>query len=279
MKNRDVATVTKKSMHASPAPLLKVDRLSKKFGGVQALDGVDFVLSPRELVGLIGPNGSGKTTAFNIVTGVLKPTSGQISFNGRDVTNNRPEVNAALGMARTFQNIRLFNDLPVIDNVMVGLHAKHGPGFLPTLFGMPSATRAEAEIRHRAMEVLGILGLTGRARDRVGSLPYGDQRKVEFARALASEPILLLLDEPTAGMNPYETADLGETIKRLHHELGVTTLLVEHDMKMVMGICQRLVVINQGRLLAEGTPADIRNDPRVVEAYLGHGRKARHAVG
>jgi branched-chain amino acid transport system ATP-binding protein len=266
-------------MQALPAPILKVDRLSKRFGGVQALDAVDFVLRPRELVGLIGPNGSGKTTAFNIVTGILKPSSGQISFNGRDVTNNRPETNAALGMARTFQNIRLFNDLPVIDNVMVGLHAKHGPGFLPTVLGLPKATRAEAEIRRRAIDVLGILGLTRRAKDRVGSLPYGDQRKVEFARALASEPSLLLLDEPTAGMNPYETADLAETIERLHRELDVTTLLVEHDMKMVMGICQRLVVINQGRLLAEGTPAEIRNDPRVVEAYLGHGRKARHAVG
>lgn len=266
-------------MDAVPAPLLRVDRLSKRFGGVQALDGVDFVLRPRELVGLIGPNGSGKTTAFNIVTGILKPTSGRITFDGRDVTNSRPEANAALGMARTFQNIRLFNDLPVIDNVMVGLHAKHGPAFLPTVLGLPGAARAEAEIRHRAMDVLGILGLTGRAKHRVGSLPYGDQRKVELARALASEPSLLLLDEPTAGMNPYETADLGETIERLHHELGVTTLLVEHDMKMVMGICQRLIVINQGRLLAEGTPAEIRGNQRVVEAYLGYGRKGRYAVG
>ncbi len=266
-------------MPSSSSPLLKVDRLAKSFGGVRALDGIDFALAPGELVGLIGPNGSGKTTAFNIVTGVLKPSSGRILFEGAEVTGNRPETNAALGMARTFQNIRLFNDLPVIDNVMVGLHRKRGPGFLATVLGLPAARRSEAAIRVRATEVLGILGLKKRAGERVGSLPYGDQRKVEFARALASEPTLLLLDEPTAGMNPYETADLGATIERLHRELGITTLLVEHDMKMVMGICQRLVVINQGRMLAEGTPAEIRADARVVEAYLGHGRKGRHAVG
>ncbi|WP_102957707.1 ABC transporter ATP-binding protein [Mangrovicella endophytica] len=274
-------------MQISPAPLLKVERLAKNFGGVRALNGIDFALNEGDLVGLIGPNGSGKTTAFNIVTGILKPSEGRITFGGADVTGNAPETNAALGMARTFQNIRLFNDLPVVDNVMVGLHRKRGPGFLATVLGLRAAARAEAEIRQRAMAVLDILGLSGRAAERVGGLPYGDQRKVEFARALASDPRLLLLDEPTAGMNPYETADLGATIARLHRELGITILLVEHDMKMVMGICQRLVVINQGNMLAQGTPAEIRADQRVVEAYLGHGRKGGrqrgpedvHAVG
>lgn len=271
-------------MTASPAPttgadsLMSVVGLSKNFGGVRALDGFGFTLAEGELVGLIGPNGSGKTTAFNLLTGVLKPTSGSIRFRGNEVAGNPPEVNAALGMARTFQNIRLFRDLPVFDNVMVGLHMRRGPGIWPTLLRLPSAHAAESGIRDRALALLEVLGLQRRARDIVGSLPYGEQRKVEFARALATEPKLLLLDEPTAGMNPQETIDLGETIKRLHADLGITTLLVEHDMKMVMGICSRIVVVNQGRNLAEGTPAEVQRNPHVIEAYLGRRRKVPDAV-
>ena len=204
----------------APRDLLEVNDLCKQFGGVKALDGVTFSLAQGELAGLIGPNGSGKTTAFNLLTGVLKPTAGRIVFRGKAVGGNSPERNAFLGMARTFQNIRLFRELPVIDNVMVGVHMRHGPGFLPTIFRLPSARRAERRIRERAMATLEILGLARRADEVVGSLPYGDQRKVEFARALASEPSLLLLDEPTAGMNPQETADLGETIRRLHELTG-----------------------------------------------------------
>jgi branched-chain amino acid transport system ATP-binding protein len=181
-------------------------------------------------------------------------------------------------MSRTFQNIRLFRDLPVIDNVMVGLHMRHGTGFWPTILRLPMARRSEREIRKRAFVALEMLGLSARADRIVGSLPYGDQRKVEFARALATEPSLLLLDEPTAGMNPQETADLGRTIQRLHRELKITTLLVEHDMKMVMGICERLIVVNQGRLLATGAPAEIKTDPSVIEAYLGRRRKDGHAA-
>ena len=265
-------------MASASQALLKVDDLRKDFGGVKALDGVTFSLAEGELAGLIGPNGSGKTTAFNLLTGVLKPTAGTILFRGEPVGGNPPERNAFLGMARTFQNIRLFRELPVVDNVMVGLHMRHGPGFVPTIFRLPSARRSERAIRERALATLEILGLARRADDLVGNLPYGDQRKVEFARALASEPSLLLLDEPTAGMNPQETADLGETIRRLHHELGITTLLVEHDMKMVMGLCERIVVVNQGRVLAQGTPEAIQKDPKVVEAYLGRRRKRADAA-
>ena len=262
-------------MTAEPA-LLTVEALAKNFGGVRALDGVSFAVAEGELVGLIGPNGSGKTTAFNLISGVLKPSGGRIRLAGKDVTGNAPEENARAGIARTFQNIRLFRDLAVLDNVMVGRHMRHGAGFLPTVLGLPAARQAEAETRRRTLEILDILGLSSRAGERVADLPYGDQRKVEFARALATEPRLLLLDEPTAGMNPIETADLAKTIRRLHADLGLTILLVEHDMRMVMGLCRRLVVVNHGRVLAEGTPDAIQSNEQVIEAYLGHGR--RHAA-
>ena len=181
-------------------------------------------------------------------------------------------------MARTFQNIRLFRDLPVIDNVAVGLHMRHGAGFWPTILRIPAAARSEAAIRDRAREVLTILDLAHRSRDLVADLPYGDQRKVEFARALATEPTLLLLDEPSAGMNPQETAELGATIARLHRQLGLAIVLVEHDMKMIMTHCQRILVMHQGHILAEGSPEQIQKDPRVIEAYLGRRREGIHAV-
>lgn len=258
--------------------LLEVIGLRKNFGGVRALEKLDLAIMPGELVGLIGPNGSGKTTAFNLLSGVLKPSGGRIVFRGQDVTGARPEQNARLGMARTFQNIRLFRDLPVIDNVAVGLHMRYGMGFYPTMLRLPAAVRSEATIRDRSLDVLRILDLQHRSGDLVANLPYGDQRKVELARALASEPLLLLLDEPSAGMNPHETAELGATIARLHHRLGLTIILVEHDMKMIMTHCQRILVMHQGRILAEGSPEEIQKDPRVIEAYLGRRREGIDAV-
>lgn len=261
-----------------PEAILTVRDLSKSFGGVRALDGVGFSVGAGELVGLIGPNGSGKTTAFNLLTGVLKPTSGSIRFRGEEVAGSPPQRIARLGMARTFQNIRLFRELAVVDNVMVGLDMRRGPGFLRTVLSLPSARAAEADIRQRALDMLDVLGIGHRANDLVGNLSYGDQRRVEFARALASEPSLLLLDEPTAGMNPHETAELGATIRRMHDELAITTLLVEHDMKMVMGLCDRIIVVNEGRLLAEGSPSEVQGDAGVIEAYLGRRRKGADAA-
>jgi len=250
--------------------LLEVRGLSKSFGGIRALEGFELTLGTGEIVGLIGPNGSGKTTAFNLLTGVLKPTSGTIRFRGVDVTRHRPDQNAMLGMARTFQNIRLFRELPVLDNVAVGLHMRHGTGFWPTILQLPKSSRSEAEIRRRALAVLERVELHDRADEVVANLPYGDQRKVEFARALATEPALLLLDEPSAGMNAQETAAFGGIIARVHRDLGITLVVVEHDMKMIMSLCQRIYVINQGRMLATGTATEIQNDARVIEAYLGH---------
>jgi branched-chain amino acid transport system ATP-binding protein len=263
-------------MASGDGALLEVRGLSKSFGGIRALEGFDLTLRSGEIIGLIGPNGSGKTTAFNLLTGVLKPTGGTIHFRGVDVTRNRPDQNAVLGMARTFQNIRLFRDLPVLDNVAVGLHMRHGTGFWPTVLQLPNSRHSERAIRKRAFEVLAMVDMSDRADELVASLPYGDQRKVEFARALATEPSLLLLDEPSAGMNARETAAFGVTISRLHRELGITLVVVEHDMKMIMSLCQRIHVINQGRMLAVGTAAEIQSDPRVIEAYLGHRQAATH---
>lgn len=255
--------------------ILQVSDLSKQFGGVRAL--ADYRLSLRrgELLGLIGPNGAGKTTAFNLLTGILRPTSGTILFNGKSLAGRPAHQFAAVGISRTFQNIRLFRDLSVLDNVKAGLHMRHGTGVIATVLGLPAWRRSERTIARRAMELLAMAGLEDIAFTVAGDLSYGDQRRVEIARALATEPQLLLLDEPAAGMNPQETDALVDMIRHIHRQFELTLVVVEHDIRMVMLLSDRVQVLNRGEMLAIGPPKDIQNDPRVVEAYLGTGRKSR----
>ncbi len=252
--------------------MLEVVGLSKRFGGVHALAGYHLRLERGELLGLIGPNGAGKTTAFNLLTGVIRPSGGRITFEGRDITGLSAPRFAALGIARTFQASRLFRDLTVLENVMAALHMRHGASLAETLLGLGRFRRSERLIRAKAFDLLDLLGLAGFAGRVADQLPYGDHRRVEIARALATEPRLLLLDEPAAGMNPRETAELTETISQVHGELGLTVILVEHDMKVVMGLCRRVQVISRGEVLAIGTPQQVQNDPTVIEAYLGRRR-------
>ena len=266
-------------MPSAGEPLLSARGVSKHFGGVTALADYQVEIPAGILMGLIGPNGAGKTTVFNILSGVLPPSQGRVLLRGRDITELKPHQKARLGIARTFQNIRLFPSLSVLDNVKIALHMRRGKGLWPTLLHTPGFRRSEREMHARAGEYLELLGLDQVAREEAGNLPYGLQRRVEIARALATDPALLLLDEPAAGMNPNETAELVEVIRRIHAEYGLTIFLVEHDMKLVMALCQRIQVLEQGRVLALGTPQEIRADRRVVEAYLGKKKEAAHAQG
>ncbi len=262
-------------MPSGESALLQVKDLSKRFGGIVALDGFNIRIHSGELVGLIGPNGAGKTTVFNLLSGVLRPSRGQIFFDGMNITGRRPDENTYLGIARTFQNIRLFKELSVSDNIKVAFDMRLGKGFWPTLFHTPAYRRSELEMERKADEYLELFDLAAIRDTATGNLPYGLQRRVEIARAIATRPKLLLLDEPSAGLNPSETDELQNVLQDIHRSQGLTIFLVEHDMKLIMNICQKIQVIDQGRMLAYGPPDEVRRNSQVIEAYLGKSAKEK----
>ena len=250
------------------APLLEVERLGKRYGGVQALSEVSFSIAAGEIYGLIGPNGAGKTTLFNVLTGLTSADTGRVLLDGKSLLGAQPHAIARAGIARTFQNIRLFGNLSALENVMIGRHARTRAGLLGAILRTPGQRSEEAAIEARAFELLDYVGIASRANALARNLPYGDQRRLEIARALATEPRLLSLDEPAAGMNPTETQELRALLERIRRD-GVTLLLIEHDMRLVMQVCSRILVLDFGRAIAEGAPSAIQRDPAVVAAYLG----------
>ena len=250
-------------------PVLDVRNLGIDFGGLTAVDGFNMTIGPTEISGLIGPNGAGKTTIFNLLTSVYQPTRGSILLKGIDTKGmNTPKVNK-MGIARTFQNIRLFNDMTALDNVKVGMHNEIKCSFISSLLHLPSYYKSEKKANEKAMELLDFMGLADIADQKAGSLPYGVQRRLEICRALASNPAIILLDEPAAGMNPSETVELMHQIRRIRDTFQIAIFLIEHDMNLVMNVCEGIVVVNYGKIIAKGTPEEIKNDPAVIEAYLG----------